>query len=107
MHGSYPGSVTMLFQVVFHLSWPHRRLKLSQGHSLRTTLYSIDPASWGPESISLSMAAFSATEQIWNHPAQKATGISLQLQTFKWTTRRDFVLGQFHTGNLRKHSGRE
>lgn len=89
-----------IISVVFPLRWPHRRLKLSQWHSLRTTLYSIDPASWGPESISLSMADFSATEQIWNHPAQKATGISLHLQTFNRTTRRDFVLWQFHTGNM-------
>lgn len=42
-----------------------------QRYSLKTTLYSIDPASWGPESIILSMAFFSAGEQICNYIQQK------------------------------------
>ena len=37
------------------------------GYSLNTTLYSVDPASCGPESIILSMAFFSAGEQICNN----------------------------------------
>lgn len=86
--------------VFMHRAWPDLIIFISSGflknwHSLRTTLYSIDPASWGPESIILSIAVFSAPEQIWNQPSTKtikARGFSLQLQNFRWATKRHFVL---------------
>lgn len=44
--------------------WIRHQTHMRHWYSLRTTLYSMDPASWGPESIILSMAFFSAGEQI-------------------------------------------
>lgn len=49
------------------------KIKDTDRYSLNTTLYSMDPASWGPESIILSMAFFSAGEQIWETHLHRVT----------------------------------
>lgn len=48
-------------------------MQVCDRYSLKITLYSVDPASCGPESIILSMAFFSAGEQICNNTQHYCT----------------------------------